>query len=583
MKIRHIQIVISWFLPTLLCVVFLWNSSLPLPAAEPQGVPAIKVVYFLPNDCQAPKDRHERLGRVMIHIQDFFRREMERHGYGPMTFALEWESPGRLHLHEVRGKHTLQDYHRDSGWDVFEEVRNAWKPQGIDIDKEYVLIVGPFLIWDGDVAKEWGPYAGGGTPRSGYAWVIDDQLMDADMLSSKASGGYFFGPCSIGVFNTKYIGGIAHELGHCFGLPHDGELDVQKRSLGTSLMGNGNHTYGEELRNEGRGTFLSHSAALRLSTSRAFNPEYKSISDPKQWDFDELKAAISNDNLIITGHGSGKPLPIAVVAYNDNLDIPSDYDAKSWVAELDHTGEFRFKITEVGQKSYEMRILAIFADGETKAIKIRYSGEKRTLTLGPLNSAIDVKKIKQHFLKGETAQIKVLLEKLAKQNGSNRDWKRKLNMLTEIDERKSLVSPGSIPANTRKLDLTMAKTQKAQVGWHAPARNLMPEDGFIEVNGRFFEFGFYAQSPSIYSFSLDGKWKRFEFGCGLQDGHPGSVVFVVRGDGKEIFRSGIIKNEMLIQERINLGTIKELELITEDAGDGTAHDWGIWLNPILTR
>lgn len=64
---------------------------------------------------------------------------------------------------------------------------------------------------------------------------------------------------------TIYIGGTAHELGHSFGLPHTGN-GWDYPNAGDSLMGHGNSSYGNELRNEGKGAFLAPTDALKLAS-----------------------------------------------------------------------------------------------------------------------------------------------------------------------------------------------------------------------------------------------------------------------------------------------------------------------------
>ena len=99
----------------------------------------------------------------------------------------------------------------------------ALAKEKLDIDHETIVIFQLLLEWRGNKAVEIGPYVGGGGPRSGTAWVYDDAKLDARLLSSRKPGGYYAGPCSLGQFNTHYIGGVAHEFGHALGLPHDCE------------------------------------------------------------------------------------------------------------------------------------------------------------------------------------------------------------------------------------------------------------------------------------------------------------------------------------------------------------------------
>jgi hypothetical protein len=137
--------------------------------------------------------------------------------------------------------------------------------------------------------------------------------------------------------------------------------------------------------------------------------------------------------------------------------------------------------------------------------------------------------------------------------------------------------------SSRLMDLSLAAYVSAETGWGAPRRGYVPEDVFIEVGGEFFESGLYAHAPSLYQFNLGGHWKTFTSGYGLQDGRPGSVVFVVRGDGEERYRSELVRDHQLRRLEVDVTEIKELELIVEDGGNGNNSDWGLWIEPRLER
>jgi hypothetical protein len=106
---------------------------------------------------------------------------------------------------------------------------------------------------------------------------------------------------------------------------------------------------------------------------------------------------------------------------------------------------------------------------------------------------------------------------------------------------------------------------------------------FLQVGGEFYESGLYAHAPSKYGLELHQAWKRFTGGYGLQDGHDGSVVFVVRGDGRELFRSKRITDHDLHSIDLDIAGINRLELVVDDAGDGPTNDWGVWITPFLGR
>lgn len=89
--------------------------------------------------------------------------------------------------------------------------------------------------------------------------------------------------------------------------------------------------------------------------------------------------------------------------------------------------------------------------------------------------------------------------------------------------------------------------------------------------------------PSAYAWNLDRKWKTFTAQAGMADGNDGSVVFVVLGDGRELWRSATVKALGVVPVSVSVEGVKSLELRVENAGDGNASDWGVWLEPTLRR
>jgi len=349
---------------------------------DSEGVPPLRIAYFVPSDMEPIADRSERLGRVMRHVQDFFRNEMERNGYGPMTFALEWDSPDKLKIYEVRGQKKQEEYGRNDWSVIRNEVRDALQNQhSLNVDNEYLVIFQLLLKIeeDGVTSVELGPYVGSGTAFSGTAWVYDDHRLDANLLSNTEPGGYYHRNVSIGQFNTHYIGGVAHELGHAFSLPHVLEYTIQRQTMGNALMGSGNHTYGRELRGQGRGTFLHETSALRLSTIRAFAGDSDYDRRTRSWEVADITAKEGvNENGERTVTLSGRvvdavPGLIGIIAYNDNLDIQGDYDAKAWMTKAIDEGKFSITLSELELAPYQLRLVGVHENGTTSQISARYT------------------------------------------------------------------------------------------------------------------------------------------------------------------------------------------------------------------
>ena len=60
-------------------------------------------------------------------------------------------------------------------------------------------------------------------------------------------------------------------------------------------------------------------------------------------------------------------------------------------------------------------------------------------------------------------------------------------------------------------------------------------------------------------------------------------MFVIRADGREVFRSPKLMPGSTAAYDVDLAGVAMLELATEDGGDGRNADWGVWLDPELSR
>jgi len=65
--------------------------------------------------------------------------------------------------------------------------------------------------------------------------------------------------------------------------------------------------------------------------------------------------------------------------------------------------------------------------------------------------------------------------------------------------------------------------------------------------------------------------------------HYGSVVFLIKANGKEVYRSATIRGASKASYIVDVTGIQTLELVVDNAGDGNANDWALWLDPALIR
>jgi len=549
--------------------------------------PPIRVAYFVPRDRAPFPGYQERLGRVMTEVQRFYRDGMAAAGYGPITFRLEQGDHERLRVYLVRGRRPMQTYGRNASDDVRREVKAALAKEGVDIDRETLVIFQALLQWEGNRATEVGPYCGGGNHLAGTAWVYDDERLDPRQLGSKAPGGYYGRPCSIGEFNSHYLGGVAHELGHAFGLPHDCQR-LSDRGRGLSLMGGGNHTYGQEKRGEGPGTFLSSASAMLLAYSRPFAGDRQDAGRTPSCRLSDLDARFADGKLVLTGRAAAQPPAFGIAAFNDWAKILSDYDAVSWTCRLGKDGRFQLEVGEMRPGSSQLRLRVCHANGTASEFAFDYevdSNGKPDIDMFryrlPLDEAVEA------YAAGDRARAEGLAADLKRRFSHLPEVLRKAAHLQALLKPSPLQPLSEIPGKDGWVPISHARSRSESVGWGRPLRDEVlierPGQCFLQVAGRSFERGLYAHAPSKYEWELGRQWQRFRTAYGLQDGHEGSAVFVVRGDGRELFRSVVVKDHTLGKLEVNVYGVSVLELAVEDGGDGANSDWGVWILPQLRK
>ncbi|MGC4013174.1 MAG: NPCBM/NEW2 domain-containing protein [Luteolibacter sp.] len=133
-------------------------------------------------------------------------------------------------------------------------------------------------------------------------------------------------------------------------------------------------------------------------------------------------------------------------------------------------------------------------------------------------------------------------------------------------------------------DLGSARWSSAKTGYGPPQGGLLPDAPWLFISGgRLFGGGLYAHASSTYTYDLGGKWKTLTGSCGLIDGKDGKVGFTITGDGKELFKAAKVGPGKVMDYKIDVTGVKELQLVTDDGGDGIRSDWGAWLAPVLTH
>ncbi|RYD37274.1 MAG: hypothetical protein EOP86_03850 [Verrucomicrobiaceae bacterium] len=341
-----------------------WQAKDPVKADR-----KLHIVYWTPADRHPAPRYRERLSAVMRDIRKFYGSEMERLGFGFRTFTLDEAADGLLKIHVVTGAEPYAHYDVPSGDEIRKECLPVLKKEGLNADEETIVLFCNMSNWDSEkrTISQNSPYYAYGTNRWGTAWQVDSPMLDLESLSQKEprvlDGQY--GNISVGRYNSIFIGGIAHELGHAFGYPHNVERADEGAAFGTALMGSGNRTYGENLRGEGKGSFLNLAHALQLASHPLFCGSIKGWDNKPSARPSGLSVRAEGKTIVLSGKVTGdEDAPVyAVQAYFDP-EGGSDYDATSASAVPGQDGGFTLTGTDlVAGKGGELRLFFLQADG----------------------------------------------------------------------------------------------------------------------------------------------------------------------------------------------------------------------------
>lgn len=558
-----------------------WHQDQPEP-----GERFLHIVCWTPSDRELPADYQPRLTRIMEHIQAFYANEMERYGMPDRTIRLPYRDK-KLRLHIVRGKHATDHYAMESGSEIRDECLPVLKEAGIDAEQETIFILCNLAAWDAEKLRfsHNSPYYAGGSFRSGTAWQLDSPELDTLNLKQKQpmihDGQY--GNISLGKHNSIFIGGMAHELGHALGLPHC-TARPDESVKGEALMGSGNRTYGDELRQEGKGSFLTLAHALRLASHPQFSGSVKGMNLQATAEISSLQIEAKGKSINVSGIVKADPPVYAMVAYFDP-EGGSDYDATTASTVPLADGQFQLSSEALSPgKPGELRLFPLHvngsAAGQMSSTTFRYSyGVNADGT--PDLTAFQTRR-----------QLQPIVDAL-----TSRDEKRAgelVNNLTDtrltaiarrlVGTRRLQKTPAQYSGSDALIALTDFSTSDVKVGWGQPVYDRVPDEQMlIESGGQFFETGIYAHAPARHAYDLNGKWSGISGHVGLAAGHDGSVEFEVIGDGKSLWKSDVVKSSSTEPFEVALIGIQRLELVTHTTPDGAGADWSMWLGPMLKK
>jgi hypothetical protein len=586
---------------------------------QPRNKSALRVVYFVPKDRDPLPNYAGRLDRIVNDVSDFYRDGLGRFGMETSGLPLE-RKDGKLVVHLVRGKLPASEYHYDSGDRTVPEIHAALKGT-MDVDREHLLVFYALCRKEPDGRYVFdSPYYGtGGSERNGMCHVADCELLDPLLLTDTNRTMVFtehYYPRveeTVAKFNSWYLGGTAHELGHALGLPHD-DGSGPEQSSGLSLMSAGNLTYRQNLWGGGAPAYLSRASALQLASHPLFTGSDRGRWDDAQSCFKSLVFSATNGTLRIQGVVTGAAPPYAVIAYVWPAGKKSDDHWSRTFPCVLKDGTFTLDLDGLREDIWHRKMGGLpKGNGDELAQQFR-SADAWHLVLRRLhvNGATAAQEFRLHFEASSTPDAAALDTEWFVEPAENAVMRRQPAARKLVSDEAVAAAPTPEAARELRLLRTVlepaapfdlasvrndsaflsdAKWTDAEVGWGKIARNYFWFDEhiqngvFLMLGGKFYDKGLYAHSSARFVFPVNGQWKTFTAAIGLRDGAAmqGSAVFTVRGDGRELYHSRMLRVGERAEVKVDISQVKELELLTE-GGEGHNHNsWAIWAEPKVQR
>ena len=129
--------------------------------------------------------------------------------------------------------------------------------------------------------------------------------------------------------------------------------------------------------------------------------------------------------------------------------------------------------------------------------------------------------------------------------------------------------------------LDQLDVRSAVQGWGDPHKNKSVENHPLTIGGKEFKRGFGTHAESLLHLNLGGDAQNFSASVGVDDevnkNPAASVEFIVIGDGKELWKSGVMRaGDAAKACAVNVSGVKALTLKVGDADDGNSFDHADW-------
>jgi len=126
---------------------------------------------------------------------------------------------------------------------------------------------------------------------------------------------------------------------------------------------------------------------------------------------------------------------------------------------------------------------------------------------------------------------------------------------------------------------------EATAGWGQVQRNASVMGTPMVMGSQVYRRGIGTHAVSRITYDIGGKYSTFAatIGCD-QEVSGNSLVFAVEGDGRELYRSPLMRvRSAPIPIRVDIRGVRRLTLVVTDGGDGIGADHADWADAVLLR
>lgn len=137
-------------------------------------------------------------------------------------------------------------------------------------------------------------------------------------------------------------------------------------------------------------------------------------------------------------------------------------------------------------------------------------------------------------------------------------------------------------STTSKVWLDELDLSKAIAGWGLTKANKSVAGNTLTINGQEFGRGIGTHASGCFIIKLNGGSKRFKAFVGVDDEvapNTGSVEFIIIGDKKTLYKSGVIRSkDAPVKIDLDVSDVIELHLMVDEGGESNFYDHANWAN-----